>query len=337
MKKILIAFILIWLVSCSEELPEFQNFLDGEPQDLAERVVSPMGNPVDILNFSEFDIYSPGTLEQNSTDLFLIDYGSYSIIKLAKDNLSQPENIQFREGSGPGELQSLQSLAAGENQLYAGDPRQLRIVVTDTDGKYIRDIETHFFPDNLIYVDEGLLLNYNAHQQDDLFTLYDIDGDTTSGFEEIEFGFSEVMKYPGYISADESYVYFSGYSEPLLRKYTMNGELQFSKKTIDNFDTSTNYEERTMGDNRMVTFSDDALFSSMDVSRQGEYLYVIPYHNGNRGHKYIDLYSAETGMYVKTYTLENYPRKIVTDENFLYVLERDREDNFLVKYRYPDQ
>ncbi|PWN05649.1 hypothetical protein [Rhodohalobacter mucosus] len=336
MKNFFTVSFFILLAGCSEERPEFQHFLDGEPQDQAERIVTVLDSPVDILNFSDFDIYSPGTLEQNSTHLFLIDFGSYSIIKLAKENFQQPETILFREGSGPGELQSLQSIAAGEKHLYAGDPRQRRIVVTDTDGNHIRDIEARFSPDNLVYVGEDMLLNYDAHQQDNLFTFYDMYRDSMSGFEEIEFGFSEVMKYPGYLSANGSSIYFSGYSEPLLRKYSINGELLFSRKTIDNFDTSDQYEERTMGDNRIVTFSDDALFSAIDVSQQGEYLYVIPYHNGNKDYKYIDLYSSETGRYVKTYTLEYYPRKIITDENFIHMLVRDGEDNLLVKYRYPN-
>lgn len=336
MKGILIACVLIVLAGCSEDRPEFQNFLDREVQSQAEREVSSLGNPVEILNFSDFDIYSPGTLEQNSTDLFMINFGSYSIIKLPKNNFESPEIISFGEGSGPGELQSLQSLAVGVERLYAGDPRQRRIVVTDTDGAYIRDIEARFSPDNLVYADKDLLLNYNAHQQDNLFTFYDIPSDSVSGFEEIDFGFNEVMKYPGYISINQSSIYFAGYSEPMLRKYSWDGELQFSKATVDNFDTSNQYEERTMGDNRIVTFSEDALFSSMDLSQKGDHIYLIPYHNGNSDHKFIDLYSSVNGRYLKSFSLEYYPRKITTDDDFIYLLAQDGEDNLLVKYRYPD-
>ena len=91
-----------------------------------------------------------------------------------------------------------------------------------------------------------------------------------------------------------------------------------------------------MGDNRVVTFADDALFSSMDLAHQGDYLYVIPYHNGISGHKYIDLYSSEDGSYVESYSVEYYPRKIEADGRYLYLLARDGDDNFLLKYRYPD-
>jgi len=325
------------LAGCSEDRPEFQNFLDWEIQSQAEREISSLGNPVEILNFSDFDIYSPGTLEQNNTHLFLINFGSYSIINLPKNNFERPEIISFGEGSGPGELQSLQSLAVGEQRLYSGDPRQRRIVVTDMDGTHIRDIEARFSPDNLVFADRGLLLNYNTHQQDNLFTFYDIADDSVRGFEGIDFGFNDMMKYPGYISIDESSIYFAGYSEPMLRKYSRDGELQFSKSTVDNFDTSNQYEERTMGDNRIVTFSDDALFSSMDLSQKGGYLYVIPYHNNNKDHKFIDVYNSEDGRYMKSYSLKYYPRKITTDDDFIYLLAQDGEDNLLVKYQYPDE
>lgn len=92
-----------------------------------------------------------------------------------------------------------------------------------------------------------------------------------------------------------------------------------------------------MGDNRIVTFSEDALFSSMDLSQKGDYLYVIPYHNGNDDHNFIDVYSSEDGRYVKSFSLEYYPRKLTADDDFIYLLARDGEDNLLVKYRYPDE
>jgi hypothetical protein len=337
MKSCLFIAGMIVLAGCSEPLPEFQHFLDREAQAVSERESSPLENPLDVLNLSDFDIYSPGTLEQNSTHLFLINYGMHSITKVAKNNFDEPEVISFSEGSGPGELQSLQSLAVGEERLYTGDPRQQRIVVTDTDGTHIKDLSVRFSPDNLVYIDDDLILNYNAHQQDYLFTVYHAGSDTTSGFEEIDFGFNEIMKYPGHISVKDSFIYFAGYSEPLLRKYSFDGTLQFSRANIDNFDTSDHYVERTMGDNRVVGFSDEALYSSLDVSIYKDHLIVIPYHNGINENRYLDLYSTDDGDYIKTLSPEFHPRKIAVDENHLYMLAREGDDNILLKYRYPLQ
>jgi hypothetical protein len=61
-------------------------------------------------------------------------------------------------------------------------------------------------------------LNYAAHQQDHLFVMYEAESDSTNGFEEITFGFDELMKYPGYLPADQNHIFYAGYSEPLLRK-----------------------------------------------------------------------------------------------------------------------
>lgn len=336
MKSIYLLIPFIILVSCSEPLPEFSEFLDHEAQERTEREVSPLEEPIRVVNFSEHEIYSPGTLEQNSTHLFLINFGSLSVTKVAKNSPNEPQVISFSEGSGPGELQSLQSLAVSEEQLFAGDSTQRRIVITDTDGRHVEDRSVRFSPDNLAFIGQDLLLNYNAHQQDDLFTFYHLDGDSTSGFEEIDFGFSDMMKYPGYISVYDSFIFFTGYSEPMLRKYSAEGELHFSRANIDNFDTSGQYEERTMGDNRMVTFSDDARFSGLDGSVSGEILYVIPYHNGDSEKKFIDLYSAESGDYIRTYSIGLHPRKIAVDEEYIYVLARDGDDDLLMKYQRPD-
>jgi hypothetical protein len=336
MKTLLVICVLLIIAGCSDKRPEFQNFLDRDVQSRTERDISTLGNPVETLNFSDANIYSPGSLEHNSTHLFLINFGTFSIVKVPKNRFERSEVISFVEGSGPGELQSLQSLAVGENQLYAADPRQQRVVVTDLDGSYIRDIDVNFSPDNLTYVEEDLLLNYNMHQQDYLFTYYDIAADSVSGFEEIDFGFNDTMRYPGYIFVNESSVFFAGFSEPILRKYSRDGELHFSKATVDNFDTSNQYEERTVGDNKIVTFSEDALYSSMDLSQKGSYIYVIPNHNGDSDHKFIDLYSSDDGRYMTTFTVDHYPQNIVLGDDFIYLLARDGDDNLLMTYNYPD-
>jgi len=286
MKKLLLLPFLFYMIGCAgERTAEFEYFLDREPQERTERAITSLPSPESALNFSDYEIYSPGTLAHNSTHLFLIDFGTTSIAKVSKQEFGNPERITFSEGSGPGEVQVIQSLAVSDERLYVGDPRQMRIVETIPDGSAERDISTEFSPNNLLLINEGQLLNYNAAQQGHLFTFYHIEPDTTSGFEEINFDFDEIMKYAGYISGDESNVYFAGYSEPLLRKYTTDGELIFSRSTIDNFDTSDFYEVRTQGDMRMAGFSDDALFSSMDVAHYEGYLIVIPSRNNNESAK----------------------------------------------------
>lgn len=336
MKKFLLLPLLLLMIGCSgETATDFEFFLDREPQERTERTVSSLPAPESILNFSDYEIYSPGTLAQNSTHLYLIDFGTFTIAKVSKQAFSNPEKLAFSEGSGPGEVQVIQSLAVSDDKLYLGDPRQMRIVETKPDGSPERDISTEFSPNNLLLINENQLLNFNAHQQGHFFTFYHVEPDTASGFEEIDFDFDEIMKYAGYISADESSVYFAGYSEPLLRKYTIDGELLFSRSTIDNFDTANFYEVRTQGDMRMAGFSDEALFSSMDVIHYEGYLMVIPARNGNEDANFLDVYDASDGEYLETYSINHQPRKAAIDGQYLYLLVRDGDDNLLKKYSNP--
>lgn len=327
---------MIFLFGCAgEKTVEYDHFLDRSEQEVSERTVTPLSEPDALLNFSDYEIYSPGTLTQNSTHLFLIDFGSMAIVKVSKEEFENPEKLVFSEGSGPGELQSMQSLAVNDQQIYIGDPRQLRIVEADLDGRYIQDLNVEFSPGNLFVLDDNRLLNYNVHQQDHLFLTYYTEADTANGFEPIDFDFDEVMKYAGYLDAGGASIFYAGYSEPLLRKYSVDGDLLFSRATIDNYDTSDHYESRTMGETRIATFSDDALHSSMDVACYGEHLLVIPFHNGNSEIKYVDLYSASDGSYMETLSADLHPRKIAIDSDYLYVLARDGDDNVLHRYRNP--
>lgn len=334
MKLLPILILLLLLAGCSaEKTEEFDNFLDKKPQSVSERVISPLPEPDAVLNFTDFEVYSPGALEQNSTHLFSIDFGTLSIAKVSKESFSTPEVLSYSEGSGPGELQAMRSIAVSDDRIYAGDPRQLRLTVTDTDGNLIKDINTSFSPNNLYYIDDSTLLNYNAHQQDHLFTLYNISDDNTGGFEEITFGFDEVMKYSGYLSVDAEYIFFAGYSEPLLRKYSQDGKLLFSRSTIDNYDTSDHYITRTMGEYRAAGFSDDAKYSSLAAARLYNRFLVIPHHNGQEEFKYIDVYDAEDGSYLKTFSVDYYPRNIILDDDYLYLLARDGDDRLLLRYQ----
>jgi hypothetical protein len=327
--------VLLMFVACSEEVVEFEHFFDRDAQTVSERTVTALPSAEAVLNFTDYEIYSPGTLNHNSTHLFLIDFGTLSIATVSKEMFENPDVIEFSEGRGPGELLSMQSLAVSDDRLMIGDPRQMRIVETDTDGLHLQDVTPEFSPDNLFYMGDRQLLNYNAHQQDHLFTLFDMDADSTWGFEEITFGFSEVMKYPGYLYNDGENIFYAGYSEPILRKYTTDGTLFFSRSTVDNYDTENNYIERTMGENRMVGLSEDAKVSSMDVAYYDGTLLVIPFHHGDEDVKYIDLYDASTGDYLKTLSAEYHPRKLSINDEYLYILAGDDGDHLLLRYSNP--
>lgn len=336
MMKFLLLIILITLIGCAgENTSDFEFFLDSYPQEEVERTISSLPAPETELNFSEYEIYSPGTLVHNSTHLYLIDFGTTTIAKVPKRTFDNLVKLTYSEGSGPGEVQAIQSLAVSDDKLYVGDSRQMRIVEAKPDGTPERDISTEFSPNNLFLLSENILLNFSAHQQDHLFTFYHVEPDTTSGFEEIGFGFDEIMKYAGYISGDDSSIYFAGYSEPLLRKYTPHGELMFSRSTIDNFDTSDFYEVSTQGDMRIAGFSDDALFSSMDIIHYHDRLIVIPANNGNEDLNYLDVYDASNGDYLETYSVDHQPRNAAIDDQYLYLLVRQGDDNLLQRYPNP--
>jgi hypothetical protein len=326
---------LFMFTACSGEGVEFEHFLDREVQTVSERIVTELPSAEAILNFTDYDIYSPGTLNHNGTHLFLRNFGTLSIASVSKEKFEHPEVIEFSEGQGPGEVLSMSSITVSDDRLVIGDNMQRRILLADTDGRHLGELTPEFSPDNLIMLQDDLLLNYNAHQQDHLFTFNDMDADSTWGFEEIAFGFSEMMKYVGYLYNDGDNIFYAGYSEPILRKYSTDGTLYFSRATIDNYDTDGFYVERAMGENRMVGYSEDAKHSSMDAAYYNGTLLVIPFHNGNEELKYIDLYDASNGDYLETLSLEYQPHKMAIDDEYLYILARYGDDNLLLRYSNP--
>lgn len=327
---------LLTISGCSAETTmEFEHFLDRLEQTATERNNTAMSEPNTRLNLADFNIYSAGHLVQNRTHLFFVDFGNLSVVKISKSGFQEPVLFTFNNSSGPGELQAIRSVAVAENELLIGDPRQLRIVLTDIQGHYIRDIHTDFSPDNLFYLGGNRILNFNAHQQDHLFTVCNVEADTATGFEEITFDFEDSMKYPGYLSVDNEHIFYAGYSEPILKKYTTEGELIFSRAIINNFDTADQYVYRTMGERRMVGFSEDALYSSMDIAHFGSCFIVIPHHHGNEEATYLDMYDASDGSYKETLSIHQRPPSIAVDDDHLYLLVQHEDDMILERYPNP--
>ncbi len=315
-------FFLFILISCSSNNSEriYNGFFDHDKQPGSERTFRDGPEPYHVLNFSEMELFRPGNLEHNDTHLFLTDFAEQAVIKVSKKNPQDVQVFRLSEGKGPGEVLSVQGFAVNNERIVVGDQSNKRYVVLDTDGNHLQDVPVKFNPTNIRLTDDNRVTSFSPIQQPFLFMIYSPEGDSLGGFGPPEPGIESSMKYTGYFRYADGNIFVAGYSESLIRKYNMDGDILFSRSTIDDYDTTGNYENRSTDQFRAFGFSDDALFSTRQLAVYGNLLYLIPHHNGDSSRKFIDLYNAENGTYKESLRLDVFARDLAADEQHLYIL-----------------
>lgn len=334
MKKIWVLTGLLIAAGCSEEGTEYETFLDRTDQQATERVVSGEPETEASVNLSDYEIYSAGNLAANSTHLFMVDYGRANVVRVSKTDLSDIEVWDIPEGEGPGEVQIVQAVGPTDEHVYIGDPRSMKLVKKDTDGHHLRDISAEFSPGNFVITRTGRIINQSPVMQENQFVIYHPQADSLYGFEEGQVDIEESMKYSGYLSADGEALYYGGYSEPVLRKYSLEGDLLFSRSTIDNIDTRDNYQDYSSDEFRAFGFSEDARYSTYRLDVSGDELFVIPFHNGESGFRYLDIYDAQNGEYRSSLRMDYFPRDVIAEGDYIFTLTRDEQEEMWI-CRYP--
>jgi len=327
MYRFTILFAIIF-ISCGSDksVRLYTDFFDHDKQPVSERTFRDGSEPYHILNFSEMELFRPGNLDQNGTHLFLTDLADKAVIKVSKKNPADVQVFRLKEGKGPGEVLSVQGFAVNNEKIVIGDQSNKRLVIMNTDGSHTADVPVRFNPTNIKLTNDNRIISFNPIQQPHLIMVYNSEGDSLKAFGPEKPGIESSMKYSGYFRYAEESIYFTGYSESIIRKYNTDGDVQFSRSTIDNYDTSNNYENRSTGQFRAFGFSDDAVFSSRQLAVYDDLLFLIPHHNGDSTRKFIDIYNAENGAYKESIRLDVFARDLAVDEQHLYLLAADGDD-----------
>lgn len=145
------------------------------------------------------------------------------------------------------------------------------------------------------------------------------------------------MMYGGVIASHGNSMVFAGYSEPILKKYSLDrGELLFSVNIIDDYDSSYNYVTSESGEYMSMGFSPGALYAVSGLDVIDDFIYTTNRHNGERNNNFIDVYSQSDGTYLESYSLVNYPVSagLAVDGDYIYSIEMeaDAQKYWLMKY-----
>lgn len=329
--------IVLFLSACSTEQVKNKSFISvSDSTKVSNSRAFHNLTEVKRINLNEFDFFYVLQLEQNDNSLFIRNGNNYQILVVDKNSPDKNYILDFSEGRGPGELLQMSEYDIYKNRIFVVDNSQSKISIFDLSGELIKEFRiSNINVDRLEVINEELLLVYTMQTSEYVFNIISIEGDVVESFVESEPKL-HYLQYSGDIYYANGDVYFFGYSEPIMKKYNLDTEqLSYSKYVVNNYDPSANYVRNEIGEIIASGYSPAALYSSVGFSVYDNEIFNAVYHNGEEGHKYMDVYNSNTGTYIRSYELGSYPSLygIQADSENIYSLEEDTSNvNWLIYY-----
>lgn len=215
---------------------------------------------------------------------------------------------------------------------------QSKIVQLDYEGNLIQEFRTEELAPHRISLapDRSINILYESGQSENKNRILEnlsLDGESNFEIQEGEINGFNPFVTEGQVKNYKDALYYIGYYEPFIKKYS-EGELIYSRKTIDNYDTSANYMTMASGEERIFGLTPATLISSNDFDVKGELLFIISNSNGDSGFSFIDVYNKETGNYLESFrTLDRAINlNVYEDEDAILTIEYSEERFLFRKY-----
>lgn len=327
--KGIIFFSLLLLFACRKK---HQKFTSRKLQPTDKRAHKDTLVPLDSLNLSKVDLYESGTLRINKTHLFV--KGKDKIVIISKDNFNKYKTIPFTKGKGPQEILQLKSFDVRDSQLVVLDERQNKVLTYSLPDVFKGENKfKKVMPHRIRILNRNSYLLFAPANSEYLFDEVNVKKGEVFRFGKLP-PKHNLLVYEGNIEVQQNNIYYAGFSEPLLKKYSLDGELLYSVATIDNYDTEANYVKNEDSNIRMIGFTPAAQFSTAGFDIFSNYWFVIPYRLDNKLKGELDIYNKDSGKYLGTVDgLKPKTRKIRADDNFIYTISQSQGYYVLTRYK----
>jgi hypothetical protein len=328
--------VVFFLISCSAHHTP-KPFLYKKAQKQHKRIVKSALTVVDSLNLSLMHITSAGWIRQNKKDIFISNnVGIFEIAALNKHNFKEDFHLHFMKGKGPKELVNFMDFDVRDSLLVLIDENQRKMEFRQLPNHFIKDVimpDPKVIPHRLQILNSNRFLFYSPGMSSNfLFNIVDSNGKRISDFQNVKSG-QNMFADEGEIREVNHDIYYAGFSEPILKKFTLKGKLDYSVSAIDNYNTKFNYIT-TQGENQKVMgYAPGALFSTIDFDIFKNKWYVLQAPNGNHKISYLDIYNAKNGNYLASFKLKPLTFQICVDKQYIYTIEKKEENDYLVVYK----
>lgn len=307
---------------------EPEDFLHKVAQAATERVVDSRLMALDSLALSAYDVFNPQRIVVDEDWIFVNDVKKGLVLAVAREDYERYRFIGHGPGEGPGETSGFRGFDVHDDVLVLAN-RPGRLARFSIEGAFVGEQVIAQHARRLEAVEDGAVMVMDALNAEYLWTAIGVGGTEVEGAgmvpnpaREERMGWS--LRAEGAIDYHEGYIYFAGYAESLIKKYSLDGRLQFSVSTIDNHSSEHSYRERESGSMRIAGYTDTALFSARNIRAYGRYCLIRPLSDAEgNALRYLDVYDTTAGKYVRSYPVSRPPSDYALHDAHLFMLEMD--------------
>lgn len=333
---IIIAGSFIWISSCNpDKNKNQQHFLEKKPQEQNQREVRTQIEPEKEYKLADFEVFSARHLSILDNRLFILAGEPHSVLSLNLNDFKDRYWIGPDKGRGPGELTGISSHDIRNNQIAFSNEQLSKILIYTLEGDVTSEFTTEYGPHRVGLLPGNQILGMAPTSQDHLFQRYNYEGDIIGTFGRPNPDRRGFLQYDGNLHIDNAgNIYFTGLPEPILKKYSPEGDLIFSRATIDNWDTRGNYAESVDGETRIMGYSPAVIYSTYGFTVYDDYMIVRPVDNDMEELQHIvDIYDSSDGSY--QYSVEfsdTEPIRLAATDQHIYTTENHGGEHFLLVY-----
>lgn len=293
------------MIPVDEVNPESRIFksLDLETYDLGDKIIS------------------PGFFDVANNLIFITDFKDYGIYKgeLVTNNVNL-NKIAGRKGSGPGEFEDISDIQIVENSILVSDENRARLSQFSLDGNfkesYIgKNLNVHRF----IALDLNRVIVFSLLNGENIISVIDLERDSLlQEFFKKDKNLSPLI-YEGKISSNmNDQIFYSGFSEPVLMKFSSEGKKLYSVNHVDSYSSLTNYVQFETGNGGMsYRYSPTAEFYTSSMVYFNDFICILVKKEED---KYVDFYNSVNGYYKYSIKVSSKAIELDTDDQNLYVL-----------------
>lgn len=347
MAKFTLHFLLIILFWVSlngcENKSTTEYFLNSKyPQVSNERLIKDTLILSDSLILQEtYGMNLPGSIRIDEQYLYIADpIPDQKVFVIDKNSLDHKYTISPNEGRGPEEITGIGAIDISTSKVIIAAENLFKIQIWDQTGEFIKEfILDGIGPHRINSWDDGYItiLSPSSPKNDNVFHTMDGDGNLVMEFGAVSNDSFNPLKYSGATTIDGDYFFYAGFSEHILQKWTREGELKFSRSTIEDYPSELNYVTFESGEQRSVRYSETGFYSAIGLFIYDDHIIIM--HGGDRNdpayRQLLDFYSKTNGDY--QFSLEvpynASSGSFAVDDEYIYVMHKnDNGDDFLGLY-----
>lgn len=308
---------------------ESEDFFRKVEQTADERVVVSTLAALDSFALSDYDVFNAQHIEVDEHWIYAADGRLGKVLAVDKEDVGSYRFIGHGLGEGPGEIAALRDFDVSDGHLVLAN-RQHRLARFTTEGTFVGEQIIDHEPRQLEIMEDGKVLTYDNTYGENLFMVIDVEGTVVHGMGIVrnaveELGAGWLLRSSGFVDYYGGHIYYTGYSESLIKKYALDGTLVFSVATIDNHPSEINYTETVGESSRIIGYAPTALYASLNIAVYGRYFLIRPAINADYVVlRYLDVYDNATGEYIRSYRVAHAPIDFALDDEHLFMLQADR-------------